>query len=154
MLQSLILALFVLASLSGFCYAEAEADLAVSVTDSQDPVVLGTNFNYVVTVSNSGPGTASSVILNDVLNANGTFQAIAAPEDWKCTSPQSGTQGSLTCTGDHLDAGKSATFTLTIKPTSAGMLTNTANITSPVTDTNQANNSDYEDTTVIVSPTQ
>ena len=150
--RHLILAFFLLPALCGLCYGEA--DLAVSVADSQDPVVLGTNFNYVITVSNNGPEVATNAILNDVLNANGTFQAIAAPEDWKCTSPQPGTEVSLTCTADHLDSGKSVTFTLTIKPTSAGMLTNTANITSPVPDTNDSNNTDYEDTTVIVSPTQ
>lgn len=130
----------------------AEADLSVSVSDSQDPVTLGTNVNYVLIVTNNGPALANNLVLTDALNSNGLFQSIAAPEEWQCTSPKPGMTGSLSCTAGQLDTGKSATFTVTVKPVSAGVLTNTGNITSPTADPNDSNNSDYEDTTVITSP--
>jgi len=152
MRATVLLVLFV-AILPPFSSAESEADLSISVSDSQDPVVLGSNFTYVVTVTNNGPGLATNPVMTNVLNANGTLQTVAAPEEWKCTTPQPGTQGSLSCTAEQLEMGKSATFTLTIKPTAAGMLTDTGNITSSVADPHDANNSDYEDTTIVAAPT-
>jgi uncharacterized repeat protein (TIGR01451 family) len=147
-----ILVIFALGFLCAIAFAEGQADLAVSVSDSQDPVVLGANFSYVVIVTNNGPALANNLVLSDVLNANGTFQSVAAPEEWKCTDPQQGTQSSVSCSAEQLEAGKSATFTLTVKPTTAGMMTDTANITSSVADPHDANNSDYEDTTILAMP--
>src|SRR5262249_16187018 len=48
----------------------ASADLSVSsLTDSPDPVVVGNNITYSVTVHNAGPSTATSVVLTDTIDA-------------------------------------------------------------------------------------
>lgn len=49
------------------------ADLGVSVAVSPSPAVSGQNIAYVVTVTNGGPATASSVIMNQTLPAGAAF---------------------------------------------------------------------------------
>lgn len=44
-----------------------EAGLAVTVADSVDPALSGTAFTYTVTVTNSGPSTATAATLANVL---------------------------------------------------------------------------------------
>ena len=41
------------------------ADLAVTKTDSPDPVTARANLTYTISVQNLGPGTASGVTLTD-----------------------------------------------------------------------------------------
>ena len=49
------------------------ADLQVLKTDSPDPVLVGNNVLYTVTVENNGPDDATGVILTDTLPADVTF---------------------------------------------------------------------------------
>src|SRR6185436_4404628 len=49
------------------------ADLAISKTDSPDPVGIGSNLTYTVTVTNRGPESATSVTLTDLLPASVNF---------------------------------------------------------------------------------
>ncbi len=49
------------------------ADLAVTKVDSPDPVVAGTSLTYTLTVTNSGPGTSTGVVLTDTLPAGVGF---------------------------------------------------------------------------------
>ncbi len=49
------------------------ADLGVSVAVSPSPAVSGGNIAYLVTVTNGGPATATSVIMNQTLPAGATF---------------------------------------------------------------------------------
>src|SRR5262249_47928252 len=45
------------------------ADLVVGVASAPNPVVLGSTFNYTVSVTNKGPSTATGVTLTNVLPA-------------------------------------------------------------------------------------
>src|SRR5207247_1239345 len=49
------------------------ADLAVTKTDSPDPVTAGTDLTYTVTLVNNGPSDAQAVSLTDTVPANTTF---------------------------------------------------------------------------------
>ena len=49
------------------------ANLAVSAAASPSPAISGANLAYVVTVTNGGPATASSVVMNQTLPAGVTF---------------------------------------------------------------------------------
>jgi uncharacterized repeat protein (TIGR01451 family) len=49
------------------------ADLGVYVTVSPSPAVSGANFDYVVTVTNAGPDTATNVFMNQTLPSGVTF---------------------------------------------------------------------------------
>ncbi len=75
------------------------ADLSVSKTDDTDPVVAGTEFNYLIEVENDGPSAAENVVLVDTLPAGVTVVNITAPGPGSCATVQ-GTIGSnqkVTC---------------------------------------------------------
>ncbi|MBI1918453.1 MAG: DUF4394 domain-containing protein, partial [Planctomycetes bacterium] len=133
----------------------AQADLAVTKTDSPDPVVAGTNLTYTLTVSNAGPSDAQNVSLSDLIPANTTFVSAmqtSGPAFTLSTPPAGGT-GTFSATGATLAAGASATFTLVVNVNAntpdGSTISNTASVSSSTTDTNPANNSDTETTAVI-----
>ena len=149
MKHALLFAAFLFLFASGL---HADADLSLTKSDSSDPVVLGANITYTLTISNSGPSGATNVLLTDALPPNLIFESVNAPEDWPCTVPQAGTSGSITCTKASLGQGESATLLLIAKPMSAGMINNTTTIAAAEPDPNTANNEDSEDTTVVAGP--
>jgi uncharacterized repeat protein (TIGR01451 family)/CSLREA domain-containing protein len=124
----------------------ASADLSLTKTGSPNPVLVGANLTYTITVTNNGPDTATSVVVMDVLPANLT--SVSA------TSTQGSCSGTSTvsCALGDLAAGASATVTLVGTPTAAGNLSNTAGITSGVSDPTLDNNSATESTTVNALP--
>jgi uncharacterized repeat protein (TIGR01451 family) len=58
----------------------ASADIAVTMTDAPDPVLLGNNVTYSIGVTNNGPVQATSVTLVDVLPAGVSFVSAAASQ--------------------------------------------------------------------------
>jgi uncharacterized repeat protein (TIGR01451 family) len=69
------------------------ADLAITKTDSPDPVLVGGVVTYTMAVSNSGPSTATDVTVTDTLPSGVTFVS-AAGTDWLCEE----SNGTVTCT--------------------------------------------------------
>jgi uncharacterized repeat protein (TIGR01451 family) len=114
----------------------ATADLAVTKTDSPDPVAVGSTLTYTVNVTNNGPADATGVMLADTLPAGATFVA-ATSSQGSCT--HSG--GTVTCTLGTLANGATASVTITVTPTTMGILTNTASVTSETPDPQADNNS-------------
>ena len=51
----------------------AAADLAVTKTDSPDPVKVGQVLTYTIRVANNGPSSATGVVLEDKLPKNAGF---------------------------------------------------------------------------------
>jgi uncharacterized repeat protein (TIGR01451 family) len=134
------------------------ADIQVTKTDAPDPVAKGQFLTYTITVTNLTAANGTGVItLTDALPAGTGFASITGtfPRDDAtgsepgpaCTTPQSGVNGTVTCTG-ALDASggtsPSATFTLVVrvgKLTTSGSIVNTVNVSlagDPDTDNNQA----------------
>src|SRR5204862_776156 len=60
--------------------ARSEADLAVTKTDSPDPVGAGQEITYVITVVNNGPATATGVTVSDTLNAAFNFISVSSSQ--------------------------------------------------------------------------
>ncbi len=120
--------------------APDSADLSVTKTDSPDPVVVGQELTYTITVANAGPSTAQGVTLSDPLPATVSFVSVVTSQG-TCTNVVSCNLGSLA-------SGASATVTIKVTPTSDADLTNTATVSSSTADSNSANNSDTESTTV------
>jgi uncharacterized repeat protein (TIGR01451 family) len=85
----------------------SNADLAITKTDSPDPVAAGTNVSYTILITNTGPATAQNVVLNDVLPTGPTFvsaQFTGGSLQGTCTQPTVGqTGGTFNCT--YPDAG-------------------------------------------------
>jgi uncharacterized repeat protein (TIGR01451 family)/uncharacterized repeat protein (TIGR02543 family) len=115
------------------------ADLGVSIADSPDPVATGNNLTYTLTATNAGPGSAPAVVLDDALHRRVTFVS-ATPSQGTCTPDT----GSVSCDLGTIANGASATVTIVVTKSVAGVISNTATISGNVGDANSANNSDTE----------
>jgi uncharacterized repeat protein (TIGR01451 family) len=128
------------------------ADLAITKTDSPDPVLAGANITYTLVLTNIGPSNAQDVTLTDVVPAGTTFVSFTAPAGWSTTTPAAGGTGAVTATSPALASGGSATFTLVVNVDASApggsVITNTATVTSTTNDPDATNNSDTETTTV------
>lgn len=114
------------------------ADLSVTNTASPIGVVANTDITYTQQVNNAGPSTATGVTLTETLPANTTAVSLTGPAGWVCTV------ATLTCTDTSLAPAAPATFTykvLVATGTAAGTpISETASVTSSITDPNLANN--------------
>jgi uncharacterized repeat protein (TIGR01451 family) len=124
--------------------AEEQADLEISKADSPDPVTVGDNLTYTITVTNRGPDPATNVVVTDTLPSGVTFVS-ASPG---CVH----SAGVVTCNLGTIPAGDSVTITIVVTPTAPGTISNTATVTSDTLDPNTANNSDAEPTEVQSGP--
>ena len=121
------------------------ADLQIVKTDTPDPIALGAgNVSYTLTVTNNGPSPATGVVVTDTLPASFTYVS-ATPSQGSCTPPAGSV---LTCTLGNLAVGASATIAVVVTPTAAGTFDNVASVVGNEEDSNLANNSDTEPTTV------
>lgn len=121
------------------------ADLAVSMTDSPDPVKIGAKLTYNITVTNSGPSNASDVTLTDTLPANTIFVSVTESQG-SC----SGTS-TVTCNLGSIASGASANVEIVIRPKSTGTISNSASVSSSVADPNSTNNSATATTTTTTT---
>jgi len=120
---------------------KASADLAITKADSADPVKVGDQFTYTLSVSNNGPDDATGVVVVDTLPAGVTFVSASAG----CVEAG----GVVTCTiGDLANAGTVERSIVVIAPSVTGTITNTATVSGDVIDANLSNNTDSEDTVV------
>ena len=117
------------------------ADMRVTMNHSPDPITLGTsqNISYFINVTDSGPSSATTVVLTDVLDPSLTFVSatVSPPAQGTCNQAA----GTVTCNLNTFSPGGSAFITITVTPGSAGNITNTASVTADQPDPNQANNS-------------
>jgi uncharacterized repeat protein (TIGR01451 family) len=155
----------------------ARNDLAVSVADSPDVVILGNELTYRVTVTNSGPDKATGVILTNQLPPEVSFLSYATFNGacWLCAGqggeqagkPESQQAGRgeeeqrgfspfplfpsaplLVCALDNLSAGDSARITITTRAASPGVFTNVASVVRAEPDGYTLNNTALAVTTV------
>lgn len=119
------------------------ADLAVTKTDAPDPVVPGANLTYTITVGNSGPDAAQSVVLHDEIPAGTTFVSFTPAAGWSLgTAPVVGGTGEVTATKAAVASGETAVFTLVVKvdPTATGQISNGSRISGATPDPVAGNN--------------
>ncbi len=121
-----------------------QSDLALTKSDSPDPVGPGAQLTYTIVVSNTGPSDNTSATIMDI------FPAGYSNVTW--TAAVTGSPNPLSGTGNiestvSIPAGGTATYTVTgtVTAPSNTSLTNTANLISSE-DTNGENNSDSETT--------
>jgi len=120
----------------------AAADLVLGVTDAPDPVVIGSNLTYTISVTNFGPSTASNVVVS--ANLPGTVNFISASPGY--------TFGSNTVTFASLgNLAKDASLTLSVvvQPFVVGPTTNVVTVSSVATDPNLADNTVADVATVV-----
>jgi uncharacterized repeat protein (TIGR01451 family) len=112
------------------------------MSDSPDPVTVGSNLTYTMTVRNSGPSAASDVQVSDSV-PNGATYVSSSSSQGSC----SGT-ATVTCSLGSLASGANATVTLVVQPSSTGTLSNSATVSSSTADPSSGNNQASASTTV------
>lgn len=128
--------------------AVSTTNLALTKTDNIDPVAVGNNLIYTLIVSNTGPENATGVTVTDPLPL-GTTLVNVSPSGI-CTE----TSGLVTCAIENLAAGASTTVQIEINVMTANDLVNTALVTGSEIESNYADNTVSQLTTVSsVSPT-
>ena len=123
--------------------AASRADLSLVKTDPPGRVPTGRNMTYTLTVTNAGPDDAQSVVVTDTLPSSVTFVSVTSTQG-SCS--ESG--GTVTCNLVTIASGGTATVDIVVTPNSAGTITNTASVSSLISDPNLTNNADTEDTSV------
>jgi uncharacterized repeat protein (TIGR01451 family) len=128
-----------------------KADLAVTQSDSPDPVFVGNNITYSVTVTNNGPNAAANATLTDPVPTGTTFSSITPPGGWTCNTLTPGATGTITCSTASLVSGSPAGFSIVVNVNSSAKgstISNTATVSSATYDPIPGNNSAPAATTV------
>ncbi|HET7435459.1 MAG TPA: IPTL-CTERM sorting domain-containing protein [Thermoanaerobaculia bacterium] len=119
-----------------------ESDVAVTITDTPDPVHSGENIVYTVTATNNGPEDAPNVnVVAGSFIGDLEFVSVNAPAGWTCSY----IGNPVSCSTANLAVGATATITMTghvlRSPQAAdSSYTAPATINSPNKDANTANN--------------
>ena len=95
-------------------------------------VLAGTNFSYTISVTNSGPSTASNVVASDVLPTNIVFVSASGGGTTNA--------GVASWALGTLVSGGTTNVTITVKSPTSGAVTNSATVTSTTADPNLSNN--------------
>src|SRR4029453_14140101 len=94
----------------------ADVDLAVSVSDTADPVTTGSNVVYNISIDNLDTTfEGTDIELSEAVPAGTTMAELSAPPGWTGTAPAPGGTGNVTCSRLSLPASGTADFTLKVK---------------------------------------
>ena len=122
---------------------DEDSDMAVTKSDSADPVTVGTQFSYTATVTNNGPDEADGVTLTDTLPAEASYVS-AVPEQGSCSE----TGGVVTCDIGTMANGASVDVVITVDADTVGTATNVVSVVADQFDNDSSNDSDSEDTEI------
>lgn len=121
------------------------ADLGVAITDTPDPSFVGSNLVYTITVTNLGPNSAKNTVVTHQLPSSALFLSAVA------------SQGACVFSGGAVIANLgtvpfegAATITVTVMPTTVGVISSSASIASSESDPDPVNNT--ASTTTRINP--
>lgn len=122
-----------------------EIDLAITKTDSVDPATAGSPLTYTITVTNSGPSTATNVNVTDNLPSGVSFTSGTSSQG-TVTNASGVVTGSL----GTLAPGATATMTIIVGVNGAtrGTITNTVSVVGAETEPVTTNNNASQDTVI------
>jgi uncharacterized repeat protein (TIGR01451 family) len=123
---------------------QEQADLAVHKSDDPDPVIAGESLTYTLVITNSGPVTATNVVVTDTLPAGVTYHS-ATPSQGAC-----GGTSIVTCSLGDLIVSQTATVTIgvAVDPATRGTLSNIAEVSADEADPVSSDNA-YTETTEV-----
>lgn len=123
------------------------ADLALTNSDSPDPVTAGGTLTYTLKVTNVGPDGATDVALVDDLPASTTLVSASSTQGF-CRG-----SGLVSCVLGTVPKGAAVTVIIVVVPTKPGTILNSAFVfTDDSFDPKTANNSAASTTTVTSKP--
>ncbi len=123
-----------------------DADLAITKTDTPDPVAPGGVLTYQLDVTNNGPGDADNTTVVDVLPAGVTLLLAVPSQGGPCIGTTT-----VTCNLGTVNNGATASVSITVMATTAtGTVTNTGSVSADNVDPNLADNDVTEGTTISV----
>lgn len=126
-----------------------QADLSIGKTAAPEPVNVGAQLTYSLTVANAGPNAAPGATVVDTLPAGVTFVS-ATPSQGSCSFAA----GIVTCSLGTLSIGATAaTISIVVKPAEEGKLLNSASVAAQALDPDMANNVASAGSTVNLPPT-
>jgi uncharacterized repeat protein (TIGR01451 family) len=102
------------------------SDLVVTITDAPDPVTVGSNLVYIVSVLNNGPDSAPNVMLTNYLPASVTLKSAMASQGTLATNDYR----TLVASFGSLGFAGVVSMTLTVAPTNIGTIFDSANAVS------------------------
>ena len=119
-----------------------QTDLSITKDGPDDPVVIGSEFDYTITVKNVGPAVAENVVVVDDLPPDVSFvSAVPTPDGgpyrivWNLGDMQPGEQ-------------KVITLTVYVEPWANEFFTNAVSASTDTTEVDYTNNEDDKDTVV------
>jgi uncharacterized repeat protein (TIGR01451 family) len=124
----------------------ASSDLALTKSDSPDPVRVGQQLTYTITVTDNGPGPVGSATVTDKLPQQVDFVRATSTRGTCVRKSRT-----VTCElGPMSPYYSEAVVEIVVRPTKARVIENTASVAvqAPDMDPNPANNSATESTTV------
>ena len=113
----------------------SSADVSINLSASPSPVFVGGQLTDTVTVTNSGPQTATDVVVTLPLAPGLTYVPTSGGSPTVTDS-----NGVLTVSLGDLDASAVTTFTVVVEPTVAGSLTQSATVSTTSLEPSTANN--------------
>ena len=120
------------------------ANLSLTMTESADPVNIGTGLSFSLTVNNLGPEVASNVQVVNTLPSDVSFVS-ASGTDWSCNEAG----GTVICDQASLAVGDANPIVINVMaPSTAGDIANQATVSSGTAESDTSNNSVSEVTTV------
>lgn len=118
------------------------AGLAVTKTDTPDPVIIGNPLTYTITVVNYGPSDATGVRLSDDLPTEVTLGQVT-PSQGTCSETDP-----IVCDLGSMVNGATVTVSIVVTPTNVGIITNTVVVSQAEFDPNLIDNTAEESTSV------
>ena len=115
--------------------AGAPANLALSVTTTGLPAVVGSTFTYTMLISNLGPNLARQVVLAQTLPTNALLTSVVSS-----SGSYTQTNSGLICLLNDLPAGTSASVQLSWLAQTPGLALSRASVTSDSPDPDRTNN--------------
>lgn len=121
----------------------AGPDLTISKVDSNDPVQVGSTFSYTIVVSNIGSVAQTNSTVTDTLPAGISYIS----DNAGCTF----VDPTLTCNLGTINPSGSASINITVSADTPGTVLNAASVAGGLAETNTANNTANEPTTIVTT---
>lgn len=127
----------------------ASADLAVTCTDTPDPVPTADTLTYQIDVVNHGSSDAYNVQVDDILPTEVQFIGIDGGSDWSCSQGTYAVCQYVAHSGTLSSGSAAAPILIEVTtPATDNLITNEVSVSSDVDDPDTSNNSVREETTV------